>query len=214
MRISMHPGQFTLINSPNEGVFERSKRELEYHAQVLNLMDLDSSAKIQIHVGGIYGDKDRSLTRFINRFEMLDANVKDRLVIENDDRRYTLRDCLHLNAETGVPVLFDLFHHEINCSGENLQEALKLLAATWKAKDGILMVDYSMQKAGHKIGTHADTVNSSLFKDLLVKSKPYDFDVMLEIKDKELSALEAIEIARKDDRFLAAVHTDKTLRNP
>ncbi len=204
MRISMHPDPFTLINSRNYRVFENSVRELVYHAQVLDLMELDTSAKIQIHVGGTYRDKDRSMIRFVERFEKLDEMVKRRLVIENDDRSYNLRDCLQISAKTRVPVLFDVFHHVVNSSGETIQEALGLFTKTWKEKDGLPMVDYSSQKVGYKLGKHDETINLENFREFLEKSKPYDFDIMLEIKDKETSALRAIGIASQDDRFLVA----------
>src|SRR4030043_611262 len=68
MRISMHPDQFTLINSIEDEIFGRSKNELKYHAEILELMKLETSAKIQIHVGGAYGDKKKSMERFITRF--------------------------------------------------------------------------------------------------------------------------------------------------
>ncbi len=203
IRISMHPDQFTLINSTDNGVFENSVRELTYHAQVLDLMDLDASAKIQIHVGGVYKDKQRSITRFTERFEKLDVTVKRRLAIENDDSRYNLRDCLQIGAETEVPVLFDVFHHAVNSSGETIQEALRLVTRTWKEKDGLPMIDYSSQKAGEKMGKHSETISSEHFAEFLGKSTPYDFDIMLEIKDKEVSALRAIETASQDSRFLA-----------
>jgi len=202
MRISMHPGQFTLINSPDNRVFENSVRELIYHEQVLDLMELDTSAKIQIHVGGTYRDKDGSMIRFVERFENLDEIVKKRLVIENDDNRYSLRDCLQISAKTGVPVLLDVFHHGVNSSGETIPKAFGLFTKTWKEKDGLPMVDYSSQKAGHRIGKHIETINLEQFREFLDKSKPYDFDIMLEIKDKEMSALKAIEIASQDNRFL------------
>jgi UV DNA damage endonuclease len=202
MRISMHPGQFTLINSPDNRVFENSVRELVYHEQVLDLMELDTSAKIQIHVGGTYRDKEGSMIRFVERFENLDEIVKRRLVIENDDNRYSLKDCLQISAMTGVPVLLDVFHHGVNSSGETIQKAFGLFTKTWKEKDGLPMVDYSSQKAGQRIGKHVETIDLVQFEDLLDKSKPYDFDIMLEIKDKEMSALKAIEIASQDNRFL------------
>jgi UV DNA damage endonuclease len=204
MRISMHPDQFTLINSLDERVFENSVRELVYHAQVLDLMELDTSAKIQIHVGATYRDKDRSMKRFVERFEKLDEIVKRRLAIENDDRCYSLRDCLQISAKTRTPVSFDAFHHEVNSSGETIQEAFGLFTKTWKEKDGLPMVDYSSQMAGYKIGKHAETINLEHFRQFLDKSKPYDFDIMLEIKDKQTSTLKAIEIASQDNRFLAA----------
>jgi UV DNA damage endonuclease len=204
MRISMHPGQFTLINSPDTRVFENSVQELAYHAHVLDLMTLDTSAKIQIHVGGIYRDKDQSMIRFAERFEMLERIVKRRLVLENDDRRYGLSDCLQLSAETGVPVLFDVFHHGVHSSGESIEEAFRLFIRTWQETDGLPMVDYSSQKIGHKAGTHVNTINVEHFGQFLDASQPYDFDLMLEIKDKELSALKAVDVASRDDRFFVA----------
>ena len=59
----MHPDQFTLINSPNEDNFTRSERELLYHCEVLDRMKLDVSAKVQIHIGGVYNDKEKSTKR-------------------------------------------------------------------------------------------------------------------------------------------------------
>jgi len=201
MRISVHPDQFTLINSVDNRVFENSCRELAYHTQVLDLMKLDTSAKIQIHVGGIYGGKEKSSKRFIERFEKLDETGKRRLVIENDDRRYNLEDCLQINAETGIPVLFDVFHHEINNSGETRREAFEIFTKTWKKKDGIPMVDYGSQQIGELKGKHADSIDLKHFKKFLPETKPFDFDVMLEIKDKEKSALKAIKAASQAGRL-------------
>jgi len=201
MRISMHPDQFTLINSLDNRVFENSVRELVYHAQVLDLMELGTSAKIQIHVGGVYGDKETSMRRFVERFEILDEIVKRRLVIENDDRRYNLKDCLRISAEVGIPILFDVFHHEVSNSWETLKEAFGLFAPTWKPEDGLPMVDYSSQLPSDIKGKHAETLNLGIFREFLEETRLFDFDVMLEIKDKEMSALKAIEIASQDDRF-------------
>lgn len=201
MRISMHPDQFTLINSLDNKVLENSIRELFYHAQVLDLMELDNSAKIQIHVGGVYKDKKKSLNRFIQRFKKLDKIVKKRLVVENDDSRYNLRDSLEINSATAIPVVFDVLHHEVNSSGESLKEALELFSKTWKIEDGLPMVDYSSQKEGYRIGRHVETINSEHFREFLEESRPFNFDIMLEIKDKQRSALRAIEIASQDARF-------------
>ena len=201
VRISMHPDQFTIINSLDNKVLKNSVRELFYHAQVLDLMELDNSAKIQIHVGGVYKDKKKSIARFTQRFKKLDEIVKKRLVVENDDSRYNLRDCLEINSLTTIPVLFDIFHHEVNTSGESLKKAFELFTKTWENEDGLPMVDYSSQKIGYKIGRHAETINSKYFREFLEETRPFDFDVMLEIKDKQKSALKAIEIASQDARF-------------
>ncbi|UCD55738.1 MAG: UV DNA damage repair endonuclease UvsE [Candidatus Omnitrophota bacterium] len=202
IRISMHPDQFTLINSPDKNIFNRSHKELSYHARVLDLMGLDSTAKIQIHVGGVYGDKQKSIDRFIYRFHKLDNIIRKRLVVENDDSSYTLKNCLSISAKTRIPVLFDVFHHSLNSSGESIHDAINVALKTWKKKDGILMVDYSLQKKGARAGSHAESINIKSFKSFLEKSKPYDFDIMLEIKDKEKSALKAVKALRTDRRFV------------
>ena len=201
IRISMHPDPFTLINSREEAVFERSSRELLYHAQVLGALGLDATAKIQIHVGGVYGDKEESIRRFIRRFACLDPAVRARLVIENDEKSYTLRDCLTIHRETAVPVLFDVFHHSLLNHGEDLHACFEMAGPTWRAADGVPMVDYSSQAPGKPAGSHAPSIDLDDFRTFLARSRPFDFDVMLEIKDKETSAAQAVAVAREDERF-------------
>jgi len=200
MRISMHPDQFTLINSLDETIFERSKKELYYHSKVLDLMELDASTKIQIHVGGVYGDKQKSIERFVDRFNNLEKSVKRRLVIENDDVSYTVSDCLQISDQIRVPILFDVFHHQINNSGP-AKEAFELCAKSWDSeRDGIPMVDYSSRNPSGSQRNHADSIDLKDFERFLVKSRPFDFDIMLEIKDKEKSAIKAINFAMRDIR--------------
>jgi len=202
MRISMHPDQFTLINSIKEDIFERSKNELKYHVEILDLLKLDTSAKIQIHVGGAYGDKEKSTERFVKRFSELDDSIIRRLVIENDDKTYDLNDCLKINAQTQIPILFDVFHHKLNNStAQATDEAIKFARKTWNEKrDGIPMVDYSSQEPNGLSRQHSETINTEDFSLFLKQSDPFDFDVMLEIKDKEKSAIKAIDLAITDWR--------------
>jgi UV DNA damage endonuclease len=200
IRISMHPDQFVVLNTPVPRVLNNSLAELRYHSRVMDLMNLDADAKIQLHVGGIYQDKSGSLERFIRRFEVLEENLIRRLVIENDDRLYNLQDCLHLHRRIGVPVLFDSFHHELFNEGETLTEALDLAASTWGQDDGLPMVDYSRQN-GSRRGSHAESLDAETFRSFLQASRPYDFDLMLEIKDKEKSALQALAAAGNDPRL-------------
>lgn len=203
IRISMHPDQFTLINSVDPAVFRRSVAELRYHANVLDAMGLDPSAKIQIHAGGVYGDRAKSIARFIKRFRALPLNVRRRLVIENDGVNYPVADCLEISRRTGLPVLFDVFHHALNNRGEKAGDVMPLIARTWGKRDGIMMVDYSSQERGKRRGTHARKIDLKDFGKFLALSRPIDFDCMLEIKDKENSAIMAAAAARRDDRFYA-----------
>jgi UV DNA damage endonuclease len=202
IRISMHPDQFTLINSIKDEIFERSKNELKYHTQILDLMKLDTSAKIQIHIGGAYGDKKKSMERFVNRFNELDGSIIRRLVIENDDKLYDLNDCLEINAQIQIPILFDVFHHKLNNSGnQTIEESFKLTTKTWNEKnDGIPMVDYSSQEPNGLPRQHSEAITIEDFELLLKQTDPFDFDIMLEIKDKEKSAIKAIELSITDWR--------------
>jgi len=195
MRISMHPDQFVLLNALDEKIVESSVRELDYHARVLDLMELPVSAKVQIHVGGVYGDKRASRLRFAERFARLSSSVRRRLVVENDDRSYTVADCLEVNRLTGLPVLFDVFHHRINSSGETVREALRSCAATWRRRDGVPMVDYSSQAPHQRRGKHVEHIELGDFRRFAAQTRGIECDVMLEIKDKEQSALRALALA-------------------
>ncbi len=198
----MHPDQFILLNSLSERIYENSIRELTYHADVMDLMELDCSSKIQLHVGGIYNDKETSMKRFITRYKRIDTKVKKRLVIENDERLYSAKDCLNLYNETGIPVLFDTLHHEYKNTGESIEKLFEELRKTWRERDGLLMVDYSSRNPGGKRSNHADTINIKHFENFLEETKSFDFDIMLEIKDKEKSAIKAITTLSNDVRFI------------
>lgn len=202
IRISMHPDQFIVLNSKKNHVVQRSIKELYYHAEVLDLMKLDKTAKIQLHIGGAYENKKESLQRFSKKYKKLDQKIKNRLVIENDDRIFSFKDCMFLFDKITIPVLFDVFHHNILNNDESTKYCLEKQNKTWKKTDGKPMVDYSSQKPETRKGSHAETIKTKDFKKFLEKSKPHDFDIMLEIKDKEKSAIKAVKIAEKDKRFI------------
>lgn len=195
LRVSFHPDQFVVLNSPDAGIVERSIQELVYQGSMLDLMELDATAKLQIHAGGLYGDKEAALARWIATYHRLPAAVKARLVVENDDRLYSLQDCLRLHEAVGVPVLFDNLHHECLNNGEPMAQALQLAAATWHpTQDGPPMMDYSSQSVGERKGKHTASLDEGQFREFLSHLHGLHPDVMLEIKDKESSALRAVAI--------------------
>lgn len=208
IRISMHPDQFVVLSSPNGKVVESSINELKYHCKVLDAMGLDDTAKVQIHVGGVYGNKVKVINRFIRTFNdsgrFIDNAIRRRLVIENDDHLYNLKDCLRINQQTGIPIVFDSFHHELYSNHEPLRIALQEAMLTWnRNRDGIPIVDYSSQNNANgketrgRKGKHAKKINLTLFKRFLQETQGLSFDIMLEIKDKEKSALKALEVLRR-----------------
>lgn len=202
IRVSMHPDQFVILNSPNKMIIKNSISELEYHCKVLDAMRLDGAAKVQIHVGGVYGNKIEALTRFVRTYDELDNVIRRRLVIENDDHLYHLKDCIELSRRINIPIVFDSFHHKLLSNDESLRFALRLATLTWdKNRDGLPIVDYSSPHIGNdeknikgRKGKHAESIDGTTFKKFLKETEGLDFDVMLEIKDKEKSALEALKI--------------------
>ena len=201
MRISMHPGQYTILNSLNDSTLENSIRELEYHAELLDALNLDSTAKMQIHVGGVFGYKPRSIQRFMKNYDNLSKAIKKRLVVENDDRSYNLQDCIQIYQETGVPVLLDVLHQQLNNAGESIIHALSLASQTWQRNDGIPMIDYSCLNRDRPRISHVDSIDIKSFQHFITETRKYDFDIMLEIKDKEISAIKAVDLVKEDIRF-------------
>ena len=203
----MHPDQFVILNSPNSKIVENSINELKYHCRVLDEMDLDATAKVQIHIGGVYGNKVEAINRFTRIFNdssrLIDYAIKKRLVIENDDRLYSLKNCLSINQETSIPIVFDSFHHELLNNEEPIRITLEKAMSTWKmSRDGFPIVDYSSQNSvkgkenKRRKGKHAERIDLILFKKFLEETQNLDFDIMLELKDKEKSALKALDVKR------------------
>jgi UV DNA damage endonuclease len=214
IRVSMHPDQFVILNSPNAKTVKNSINELKYHCSILDAMCLDETAKVQIHVGGVYKNKQEAIDKFVRIFngisKFVDDSIKKRLVIENDDRLYSLKDCLNINQETGIPIVFDVFHHELLNNDEPLRIALQKAMSTWKMDyDGFPMVDYSSQNKVNRgenkgrRGRHIETIDLILFKRFLKETQHLNFDIMLEIKDKEKSALKALEVLRTNKYFVS-----------
>ena len=194
VRLSMHPGQYTVLNSPDPDVVERAVLDLAYHTEFLDLCQMGSECKIILHIGGAYGDKKTAKERFVENYHRLPENIKNRLVIENDDKIYHIEDVMDIALRTGIPVVFDVFHHEINPPDGNrtLLEWLRLVSETWKEKDGIPKIHYSQQLAKGKPGAHSETIQLSTFLDFHHMIQQNRVDIMLEVKDKNLPAVKCI----------------------
>lgn len=193
IRLTMHPGQYTVLNSPSLDVVERAVKELQYHARFLDAMNLNSESKMILHIGGVYGDKKSAIQRFIKQYRLLDENIKNRLVIENDDKQYNISDVLSIGESEGIPVVFDNLHNELNSSDLHSEfEWISLCKKTWKPKDGHQKIHYSQQAANKRNGSHSETIDVEKFLNFYKNIPDSNTDIMLEVKDKNLSAVKCV----------------------
>ncbi len=194
IRVSMHPGQYTVINSPNEDVVKRAIYDLSYHSKVLDSLGIDDKNKIILHTGGVYNDKKSAMDRFISNFNSITASVKNRIVLENDDRSFNICDVLEISAVLGVPVVFDKLHNDINPCEEGESDVFWIneCRKTWRDKDGTQKIHYSQQNPNKKPGSHSESIILERFIDFYKSLARDDIDIMLEVKDKNLSAVNCI----------------------
>lgn len=200
MRVSMHPGQYTVLNATEPKVVQKSIEDLKYHGAFLDALGVDNKNKIILHIGGVYGDKERASKTFIRNFTILPETVRNRLVIENDDRSYNVQDVLAISKEISIPVVFDILHHQLNPPMEKVLdlEWIEACRGTWKSNDGKQKIHYSQQKVEATLGSHSQTIYINQFLKFYRHLRDKDIDIMLEVKDKNLSAIKCINVAVLD----------------
>lgn len=198
IRVSMHPGQYTVLNSLREEVVKNSIADLEYHCRFLDAMEVDYRCKIVLHVGGVYGNKLSAIQMFKSNFDRLSNSLKKRLVIENDDKSYTIEEVLGICRELGIPAIFDNLHHKLNPCSLEWEEIINGVKGTWKPEDGPVKLHYSDQDIEKRGGAHSKSVITKNFLSYMESIKDLDTDVMLEVKDKEISAIKCISSLKED----------------
>jgi UV DNA damage endonuclease len=189
MRLSMHPGQYTVLNSPDLNVYHRAIDDLEYHNAVLDLMGLDSSNIIIIHGGGAYGNKSKYLTLLQERILKLPEHLKLRLALENDEKVYTAEDILSVCIKTGVAGIVDNLHHQVlpSFKGLRIRAVIEQFSATWPGMRQ--KVHYSDQDPQKGKGSHSSSIDVKSFGNYLDEIRGLELDIMLEVKDKQRSLL-------------------------
>src|SRR4051794_34942630 len=111
LRLSFHPSQYILLNSPDASIVAKSVSDLSAQSRMLDAMSLGPEAVVITHVGGVYGDPTGGRERWVRSYERLPEHVRRRLVLENDDTRYSVADILWISQRSGVPLVFDNLHH-------------------------------------------------------------------------------------------------------
>ncbi|MDW5300293.1 MAG: UV DNA damage repair endonuclease UvsE [Sedimentibacter sp.] len=194
MRVSVHPGQYTVLNSKNSDVVVKAVQDLIYHTRILDSLGLNSRHKIILHIGGAYDNRNEAVERFIENYKKLDEKIKKRLVIENDDKIYNIEEVLEIGYKLKVPVIFDNLHNKINSSRQNMSEKywVEQCKSTWRTEDGNQKIHYSQQAENKQKGSHSDFVSINEFMSFYKMIDRNDIDIMLEVKDKNLSCIKCI----------------------
>lgn len=183
LRISFHPDQFVVLNSPRAEVVEASIREVEYQAQVAEWVGADV---INIHAGGAYGDKSTALRTLEENLDRLSAAARDRLTLENDDVLYAPSDLLPLCRATGVPLVYDVHHHRCRPDGLSIEQATSAACATWNREPLFHVSSPLAGWEGPEPRRHHDYIDIADFPDCWQR---LDLTVEVEAKAKELAVL-------------------------
>ena len=192
-RLTFHPSHFNALGSPNPKVLESTIKELNEHSKIMDLMGLSATVynKINIHIGGAYGDKKATLKRWIDNYYLLNHNTQARLTVENDDKEnmYSVKELYKgISEQCGVPIVFDYYHHKFCTGGLTEQEALELAAKTWP-KGIVPCTHYSESRRKEKLDESIKAqAHSDLIKDT-IQTYGLDIDVVVEAKHKELAVL-------------------------
>jgi len=195
-RLSFHPSPYCVIASEKADVVTKSIKELNQHAQIMDLMGLDRSYEypINIHINTTKPTKQESAKRFVEIYRTLNASVRSRLVLENDDKKsqFTPTDLFDLvHKEIGIPITYDFLHHKCNPDNLSTEEALDLCISTW-TKGIVALTHFSDSKKIYEDSSAKDVAHSDW---IWSKIETYDkiFDIELEVKQKDLALLKYIE---------------------
>ena len=197
IRITTHPGPFNVLTSPHPHVVDNCIKDLSIHGEVMDMMGLSRTPynKINIHIGGVYGDKVSAMDRFCKNFHRLPNSVKSRLTVENDDKAsmYSVVDLYEgVYKVIGIPIVFDYHHHRFNTGGLSEEDALEVAISTWI--DVVPVVHYSESRS---IEQEDDKIRPQAHSDYVrdyINTYGNRVDIMVEAKAKELAVLKYKEL--------------------
>ena len=198
VRLTSHPGPFNVLTSPHEHVVKNCVNDLTNHGDVFDMMNLSRTPynKINIHIGGVYGDKQSAMDRFCKNFELLPDSVKTRLTVENDDKAsmYSVQDLYDgVYKRIGIPIVFDYHHHRFNTGDLSEQEALELAISTWP-EDIVPVVHYSESRSKEQLDESIKPQAHSDYVYDYIDTYGNNVDIMIEAKHKELAVKKYTEL--------------------
>lgn len=194
IKLSCHPGPFTILSSPHTKVNTSGIAEVEMHSLIGDLLcqHADLDFPINFHINSSYGgDYAGTSNRFLTNFKLLSENARKRVVLENDDRNagFSVRDYYkYIYQHIGVPITFDIHHWLFKHDDTTMEEDYKLAKSTWAGRSN--QVHYSQSPTADKlIPAHSD-----MYRDAMPDYIANDTDchIHLEAKAKELAYFDYI----------------------
>ena len=191
IRLTFHPGQYNVVGTPRKEMFDKTNKDLTYHADVLDFMGMGIDSVMVVHGGGVYGNKEETKERWCRQFKQLNDNVQQRLVLENCEKCFSIKDCLDISKKINIPVVFDTHHYECYCklhpdeTFEPPEFYIKNILDTW-TKRGIKPKFHVSEQGSGRTGHHSDYIET--IPDYLLdipKKYSINIDIMIEAKMKE-----------------------------
>jgi UV DNA damage endonuclease len=208
VRLSMHPGQFTVLASDSSEIVERSIEEFEYHTDVIRWMGYGKNwqdFKCNVHISGRRGP-----AGIIDALQRLSPEARNCITIENDENKWGIADSLEL--EKHCALVLDIHHHWCR-EGEYIQptdDRFKRVIDSWRGVRPAIHYSYSrteqlpegyahntlpdkaaLLEAGYKKGklrAHSDWYPNNVVNDYALSFLPYA-DIMCESKMKNLASI-------------------------
>lgn len=189
MRVSYHPGPYSVLASENPNVVIKTIDDLNKHAEIMDMMGLDQSTfyPINIHINTTQPTREDAAKRFCDNFRLLSESCQNRLTIENDDKlsQYSVKilyDTLY--SVIGIPIVFDQHHFNYGPKDQTMEDAIKLAHSTWKTR---VMTHMSSPKtiedSTSRQTAHADYIYEK------IETFGLDFDTEIEAKAKDLAVI-------------------------
>ena len=136
VRLSCHPSEFNVLASTNQAAVDKTITELNFYSSFLDRIgcSADYNCPMNLHINNRQGSNYEVVERFIQNFNRLDDNCRNRLVIEQDDKLncWSAKQLINdLHSRINIPITFDYLHHKCHSDGWSEQQALEECYMTW-----------------------------------------------------------------------------------